>query len=117
MKDLNKLKNKLQQRRVIRVRSRIFGTALKPRLAVFRSLKHLSVQAIDDEKSRTLASVYNREIKLKNKQEAATAMGKLMAKKLSEQGISTGVFDKRHYKYHGLVKAVAEGLREGGLQI
>jgi large subunit ribosomal protein L18 len=102
---------------VIRVRSKLFGSAAKPRLAVFKSLKHLSVQAINDEGGKTLASVYDTEVKAKTKLEAAKMLGETMAKKLAEQKITTGVFDKRHYKYHGLVKEVAEGLRAGGLKI
>ncbi|MCX6785300.1 MAG: 50S ribosomal protein L18 [Candidatus Komeilibacteria bacterium] len=117
MKDSSKLKNKLRARRVIRVRSRIFGTAVKPRLAVFKSLKHLSVQAINDESGKTLASASDREVKGETKLLAAKALGEAMAKKLAAQGLTAGVFDKRHYKYHGLVKAVAEGLRAGNLKI
>jgi len=116
MKDFNKINDKLKERRVRRVRAKIFGTALKPRLAVFKSLKHLSVQAIDDDKSITLASSFDYEVKAKTRQEKATEVGKLIAKKLLDKKIETAVFDKRHHKYHGIVKAVADGAREQGLK-
>jgi len=117
MKDKCKLNNQLRIRRKVRVRARISGTAIKPRLAVFRSLKHLSVQAVDDALGKTLLSVYDKEVKAKDKKSQARAMGLLLAKKLLEQKINQAVFDKRHYKYHGLVKEVAEGTREGGIKM
>lgn len=117
MKDKCKLNNQLRLRRRVRVRARISGTATKPRLAVFRSSKHLSVQAIDDAMSRTLLSVYDREIKDKDGKNQARAMGLLLAEKLLEQKINQAVFDKRHYQYHGLVKEVADGVREGGIKM
>jgi large subunit ribosomal protein L18 len=116
MKDLNKIKEALRIRRKIRVRAKVHGTALKPRLSIFRSKKHLCVQAINDEIGKTLASVNDSECKAKSRQECASAMGKLLAKKLMEQKITKAVFDKGHYKYHGLIKAVADGAREVGLQ-
>jgi large subunit ribosomal protein L18 len=117
MKESIREKNKLRIRRVVRTRAKIFGTATKPRLTVFRSLKHLSVQAINDQSGQTVASVTDMEIKAKGKMELAKALGKAMAKKLTDKKISQAVFDKRHYKYHGLVKEVAEGIREGGIKI
>ncbi len=116
MKDFNKIKKNLAQRRVLRVRAKISGNAAKPRLAVFKGLRHLSMQAIDDSSGRTLASAYDREIKGENPKERARAIGELIAKKLGEQKITTAVFDKRHYQYHGLVKAMADGARAGGLK-
>ena len=116
MKNLNIKKNTLRARRKGRVRARVFGTSDCPRLSVFRSLKHLSIQAIDDENSKTIASAYDREIKAKAKQERAKELGQLIAKRLLEKKINQAVFDKGHYKYHGLIKAVADSAREAGLK-
>jgi large subunit ribosomal protein L18 len=98
MKDLNKIKNQLKIRRIARTRGKIFGTAERPRLAVFKSLKHLSVQAINDTNSQTLASAYDQEIKTKDKKSGAKEIGLLLAKKLLAQKITRAVFDKRHYE-------------------
>jgi len=116
MKEGIKVKNNLKKRRVIRTRSKVFGTAEKPRLAVFRSLKHISVQAINDQMGQTVAEAYDREVKAPTFQAKALAVGQLVAKKLLDKKITLVVFDKRHYKYHGLVKQVADGAREGGLK-
>ena len=116
MKDINKIKNQLKIRRIKRVRAKVFGTAVKPRLAVFRSLKHISIQAINDEQGVTLVSSSDKEVTAKTNQEKAVAVGQLIAKKLMEKKIESAVFDKRHYKYHGLVKAAADGAREQGLK-
>lgn len=115
-KNQSKIKNQLRKRRAIRVRAKVFGTAVRPRLAVFRSSKHLAVQAINDAKGQTLASVYDAEVKGKDKMAKASAMGKLLAEKLAAKKVKAAVFDKRHYKYHGLIKELAEGAREGGLK-
>ena len=114
MKDSNKVKNNLKIRRVIRTRAKIFGTALRPRVAVLKSLKHLSAQVINDDLGKTLVSARDAEIKVK--EGAAKALGELLGKKMLEKGIKVCVFDKRHYKYHGLIKEVADGLRASGLQ-
>ncbi len=116
MKDLNKVKNELRERRKRRVRARVSGEAKCPRISVFRSLKHLSVQAIDDTNGKTIVSVYDREVKAKTRQEKAKEIGKLITKKLLDKKISKAVFDKGCYKYHGLVKDIAEGAREEGLK-
>lgn len=105
-------------RTIKRVRAKISGTAVRPRLAVFRSNLHLSAQLIDDQKGVTLAAVSDQEIKdIKNKAEIYAAAGKLMAKKALAKKITVAVFDRRYYRYHGKVKAFAEGAREGGLEI
>ncbi|MBU1131603.1 50S ribosomal protein L18 [Patescibacteria group bacterium] len=117
MKDQNKIKNQLKQRRAARVRGRINGGAQFPRIAVFKSLKHLSVQAIDDTAGKTLASVYDTDVKAKDKKTKAKEIGLLLAKKLLEKKVTKAVFDRRHYKYHGLVKEIVEGIREGGVKI
>jgi large subunit ribosomal protein L18 len=100
-----------------RVRKNINGTAARPRLNVFRSNKSIYVQMIDDVAGQTLAAASTKETGLKGtKIEQANAVGKLIAKKAVEAGISSIVFDRGGYLYHGRVKAVAEGAREGGLQ-
>lgn len=101
-----------------RVRARLSGSAERPRLSVFRSLRGISVQAIDDVQGKTLFSAYLREIakgKAANTVASAHEVGKLLAKKCLEGNIHSAVFDRSSYRYHGRVKAVAEGAREGGL--
>ncbi|MCD6149859.1 50S ribosomal protein L18 [bacterium] len=113
-------RNKLRLKRKRRVRAKIFGTAKKPRLAVFRSLKKTYAQAIDDEKGITLAAIETKKISAKSKKskmEAAKEAGRLIAKKCAEIKITQAVFDRGGYKYHGRVKALAEGAREGGLKM
>lgn len=107
-------------RRHRRVRARISGTAARPRLAVSRSLKHISAQLIDDAVGRTLAVVSDRELKdtaRKGKKplEVAKLVGALVAEKAKAAGISTVVFDRGGYAYHGRVAALADGARQGGL--
>ncbi len=104
-----------------RLRKKISGTDLRPRLSVFRSSLHIYVQAIDDVAGRTLAASSTIEIKksLKNihtgNKESAKAVGTDLAKKLLKKSISTAVFDRGGYVYHGRVKSLAEGAREAGL--
>jgi len=105
-------------RRINRVRAKISGTAEYPRLAVFRSLKHISGQLIDDVKGVTLISASDEEVKEKVAPiEIAKMVGEILAKKALEKKIKQAVFDRRSYRYHGRVKAFAEGARFGGLQI
>lgn len=109
--------NKIRGRRVHRNRARIFGTALRPRLAVSRSNRFVYAQLIDDEKSRTLAHASSRELKeKKTKKDAAKLVGELLAKRALEHSIKEAVFDRRDYKYHGRVQALADGARSGGLK-
>lgn len=111
-----------------RVRVKILGTAEKPRLAVFRSNSHIYLQAIDDEYGKTLVSLSDikikkdyktliKENKITKKTDLASVIGKEIAKILKEKNISQAVFDRGGFKYHGIVKAVAEGAREGGLKL
>lgn len=110
-------KRKRQTQRQNRVRSVLFGTAVRPRLSVFRSLKHISAQLIDDASSKTLASATDFEIKgKKTKTEVAMAVGELLAAKAADKKITEAIFDRGPNKYHGRVKAVAEGARQGGLK-
>ena len=102
-------KQQKRHRRHRRVRAKIKGTAKVPRLCVFRSAKYIYAQLIDDEKGKTLAAV-NGKLAVANK------VGKLIAKEAIEKKMNKVVFDRGGYKYHGRVKALAEGAREGGLQ-
>ena len=105
--------------RATRVRAKVLGTSSRPRLCVFRSLKNISVQVIDDEKQVTLvsASTLDKEVKTKaSNVESAKEVGALIAKRAIEKGIKTVVFDRNGYVYHGKVQAVAEAAREAGLE-
>ncbi|MEO5649010.1 MAG: 50S ribosomal protein L18 [Ginsengibacter sp.] len=103
-----------------RIRKKISGSAAKPRLSVFRSNKDIYVQLIDDASGVTIASASSREKDIAaqkvNKVESSKLVGASIAKKLEELGIKDVVFDRGGYLFHGRVKAVAEGAREGGLQ-
>jgi large subunit ribosomal protein L18 len=117
-------KSKIQRRnrRKFHIRKRVQGTAERPRLTVFRSSRHVYVQAIDDVARRTLAqasSLNDEAVKAMvegaGKTGLSTAVGKAIAQRLKEQNISSVVFDRNGYLYHGRIKAVADGAREGGL--
>ncbi len=104
-----------------RIRTKISGTADKPRMSVFRSNKQISVQIIDDVQGKTLvsASSLNKEVAEfeGNKIQKAEKVGELIAKKALEQGIKTVVFDRNGYLFHGRVKALADAARKGGIKI
>ena len=108
-------KKRLKRRR--RVRAKVHGSAVRPRISVFRSNRGIFAQLIDDDAGRTLASVQWTEDALKSLKpmEQATEAGKLLAARAKDAGIDTAVFDRGGYQYHGRVKALAEGAREGGL--
>ena len=113
-----KFLNKKRERRVKRTRAKIFGTAKFPRLAVSRSNRFAYAQLIDDSKGHTLVHASSREIKEKKpKAEIAELVGALIGKRAVEKGIKAAVFDRREYKYHGRVKALAEGARKAGLKL
>ena len=106
-------------KRKARIRSKIKGTLLRPRLSVFRSNNYIYAQIINDEKGETLVAVSERELKGEKKNskiEKARLIGQLLAKKVLKVGIKKIVFDRGSYKYHGRIKALAEGAREGGLE-
>lgn len=107
---------KEQQRTRRRARILIKGTAAKPRLVVNRSLKHISAQLVDDAAGKTLASAHDMKAKKGSKTERAKAVGMELAEKAKKAGVETCAFDRAGYKYHGRVKALAEGAREGGLK-
>ena len=121
---LRKNRGLQRTRRHRRVRDKIRGTAERPRLVVFRSLKNIEGQVIDDDLGRTLVGLSTLAEELTRfspesenpRVEHAHAAGKLLAERAKEQGINTVVFDRGGYKYHGRVKAFAEGAREGGLK-
>jgi large subunit ribosomal protein L18 len=103
-------------KRHLRVRNKISGTAERPRLVVFRSLKHIYAQLVDDSANKTLATVSDLGIEEGKKGERAEAVGKMIAERAKSAGISRVVFDRAGYRYHGRIKAVADGARKGGLE-
>ncbi len=107
---------RLKRRR--RVRAKVHGTAERPRIAVFRSNRGIFAQLIDDDAARTLAAVNWTEDELRplGRMEQATRAGSLLAERARAAGIESVVFDRGGYQYHGRVKALAEGAREGGLK-
>ncbi len=111
-------KNQARLRRHRRVRGKISGTPERPRLNVFRSRSNISVQIIDDVSAKTLASAssYEKDFSYGGNKEAAAQVGKLIAERAIEKGISNVVFDRGGYLFHGRVKALAEGAREAGLK-
>lgn len=110
-------KKSLRNKRKLRIRSSIFGTAQKPRVSIFRSNKYLYAQAIDDQKQVTLACVDGKKMQLGNNKENAKEIAKTFAKSLKDKGIDTVVFDRNGYLYHGVVAAFAESLRENGITL
>ncbi len=117
---INKSKKESRVARHARVREIVEGTSARPRLAVYRSNKHISVQIIDDEKQITLVSASTFEkgarIEKASSTEAAKEVGTLIAKRALEKGIENVVFDRGGFLYHGRVKALAEAAREAGLK-
>ena len=112
-------KNKIRHKRHLRVRQNIHGTANRPRLNVFRSLNHIYVQIIDDDKQATLTAASSLDKDFKGNGgniDGAKLVGAAIAKKALDAGISEVVFDRGGYIYHGRVKALAEAAREGGLK-
>jgi large subunit ribosomal protein L18 len=112
-----KTKRDARLRRHTRVRKKVAGSATRPRLAVFRSNRHIYVQLIDDVQAVTLAAASDAEVKGDGKTARAKAVGELIASRAKEAGIDAAVFDRGGRLYHGRVAALAEGAREGGLQI
>jgi len=113
-----------RRRRHYRVRNKVVGTAERPRLAVFRSLKNMEGQLVDDDAGRTLVGLSTQTPDLKDfkpegsnrRVELAFEAGRLLGEKAKAQGITAVVFDRGGYRYHGRVKAFAEGARKGGLE-
>jgi len=131
-----RIKREKRYRRHKRVRAKIYGTSKVPRLCVFRSNKHIYAQLVDDENGKTIATANDQKLKLKSKKEKSASVkataskekkiarkvaiayevGKLIAEKALKNKIEKVIFDRGGYKYHGRVKAVAEGARKGGLK-
>ncbi len=115
-----KEKNRKEERRRLRNRAKIFGTAQKPRLSIFRSNKYVYAQMIDDNTGKTLVSASSRELvkaKKGKKVDQAKALGTLIAEKSKKLSIKEAIFSKGPYLYHGRIKSLAEGAREAGLKI
>ena len=108
---------RLKRRR--RVRAKVRGTAARPRISVFRSNRGIFAQLVDDEAGKTLASVQWTEPELRDlkKAEQSTKAGELLAQRAKAAGIERAVFDRGGYQYHGHIKAVADGVREGGIAV
>jgi large subunit ribosomal protein L18 len=111
-------RNAIRQRIHARIRAKLAGTGVRPRLNVYRSLNHIYAQVIDDQKGETLASVSTLSLKLKTGGNVASAkeIGKAIAEKAVEKGIKKVVFDRGGFLYHGRIKALADAAREAGLE-
>jgi large subunit ribosomal protein L18 len=122
MKKSQLKKQAQRKRRRGRIRSKVVGSSQKPRLSVYRSLSHIYAQLIDDSVGKTLAASSDKQVKLPAKSEMsaksakAYAVGLELASKAKSAGIEQAVFDRGGYKYHGRVKALADGARQGGLK-
>ncbi|MGI6454662.1 MAG: 50S ribosomal protein L18 [bacterium] len=121
---MKKVRSVSRKRRHFRVRKKIYGTGDRPRICVFRSLSHIYAQAVNDDEGITLAAASSKikelpaiDGELKGKTKTAKAVGKLIAQRLQEKGVSQAVFDRGGYIYHGRVAALAEGIREGGIKL
>ena len=110
-------RQEMRARRHRRVRRKVTGTAERPRLTVFRSNRRIYAQIIDDLEGRTLASASSREIKESglDKSQTAGKVGELLSERIKEKNIARVIFDRGAYLYHGRVKALAEGVRKGGI--
>jgi large subunit ribosomal protein L18 len=120
-KRTNKSKSAQRSRRQLRIRKRISGTAVRPRLVVNRSARHVFVQVVDDTKGVTVASASTLEADLRafdgDKTAKAKRVGELVAERAKAAGVEAVVFDRGGNKYHGRIAAVADGAREGGLSL
>ena len=114
------LRRSNRERRKLGIRAKVFGTTKRPRLSVFRSSTNIYAQVIDDEKGVTIAEYSSAKIKdrkNKTKVQESFEVGKELAKEALEKNVKNVVFDRGGYKYHGRVKALADGAREGGLEL
>ena len=118
MRPIHKPKTRAEKRhqRHLRVRKKVSGTAERPRLVVYRSIKHIYAQLVDDGAQRTILTVSDQGVADGKKTAKAAEVGKRLAAKAKDAGITKVVFDRAGYRYHGRVKAVADGAREGGLE-
>jgi len=115
---MNKTSQKVQsrERRHIRVRARVIGTSVRPRLAVFRSNRYVYAQLINDETGTTMAASDSRKVTGATMTERAGEVGKAIAKAAESKGVKQAVFDRGGFRYQGVVAAVADGARAGGLE-
>ena len=121
---MSRVKDRSQRREKIKRRSRtaVRGSAERPRLAVYRSLRHVYAQVIDDDKGTTVASASTLEtaaaggLDSTGNCEAGKTLGKLIAERAKEKGVETVVFDRSGFRYHGVIQAIADGAREAGLK-
>lgn len=113
-----KFRQEQREARHVRLRKSISGTPERPRLSVFRSLKHISAQIIDDTTGTTIvaASTIEKALGVKGGVEGAKAIGKIIAERAKEKGVATVVFDRGGFRYHGQVAALADGARDAGLE-
>ena len=116
---MGSITNTLQRRnrRKGRIRKKIYGTAERPRLSVFKSYQYLYLQAINDEEGHTLASASTLKLNVSPNIEGGAALGKIMAQELKNAQVSSVVFDRNGYKFHGVIKAIVENVREGGIEV
>jgi large subunit ribosomal protein L18 len=112
-----KTKRDARLRRHARVRRKIAGSSTRPRMAVYRSNRHIYVQLVDDDRATTLAAASDTEVEGASPTDRAKAVGQLIATRAKQAGIERAVFDRGGRLYHGSVAALAEGAREGGLEI
>ncbi|WQT02924.1 50S ribosomal protein L18 [Helicobacter pylori] len=110
-------KKALRDRRKLRIKSKLLGDKLRPRVSVFRSNRYFYAQAIDDIKQNTITHIDGRKMGFKNTQEYAKKLGALFAEELKKAGIERVVYDRNGYLYHGVVAAFAESLRENGIAL
>ena len=106
-----------RNRRKGRIRKKIYGTSERPRLTVFKSHKYLYLQAIDDEKGHTMAAASTQKLDVFPNLQGGIALGGLMAAELKKANISAVVFDRNGYRFHGVIKAIVENVREGGIEV
>ncbi|TAL49316.1 50S ribosomal protein L18 [Patescibacteria group bacterium] len=115
MKNLSKVKKMRRLRRQRRVRARVRGTALRPRLSVFRSNKFLSAQVVNDDDGRTLCALSTQVLAGRTRREKARELGRRIAAQVKSAGVGRVVFDRGRFLYTGGIRELAEGAREGGL--
>lgn len=105
----------MRQKRTLRVRKKLYGNSERPRLSVVKSNQHISIQAIDDEKQVTIASISTIGEKSRKNKESGKQLGLKIAQTLKEKNVNQVILDRGRFKYHGVIAAVAEGAREAGL--
>lgn len=119
---MRRLKDKIRRRnkRKLSIRKKIQGTALKPRVTIYKSNKYCYIQVINDKKGETLAAASNLEKdnrQIKSNAENMNKLGAIIAERMQKKNINHAVFDRNGYKYHGVVKAIADGIRKAGINI